>query len=556
MDSEDSDSDVSDDERKDPTLLEDELEQEEEDNNLFEENLEAEAWSSVSQKEAVLAGKGQSDHTNRSTKVLVSMGDSTTSNGHFDRIGTDYVEHINRQNARLVYSHVARAVARGASAQEALRTAASLPFDMVMDDDKMTAKERRQTTQVETRPQRLFDIAVEERGLTHAMEEQGMKFTRGKRVKSKRAAKERTFAVPRGISVADFSTLYGRLSSLASKKDFFVIAIPSAPADVDGDYRTMVIRIPPVIPDATGATSARNQVQRFAHAVLAPFHRSHKWLRSTAYHMRLAGVMKPSRGTEQSYWGYSAPSACEAATRATAWGVDEGNYVDNHPSKHHSLRIPTFVHHEYVAEGEICLAEHLKQTIMAQHKHSEEMVSSGFWPGPCNEVFGNGIEALGEASSSALLLLFAAASPDHAKAFLRSVPKSVRLGGKQSLAIHTTEAFYGTGSFLAEAEAYLAKVQSEDDDFGETAASPGALLQESASSCIEEHCSWAMPKLAQGIRSTLKAEQSRCRERLDTMKACFIKGTAAAARHEQNDLASRGRINKNEIRMLPLLLSN
>jgi hypothetical protein len=588
------------DDRDDTEVLLEELEREEEDDELLQEGLEVEASRMLFHVEVGMGGKGQSS---TSTKSVVSTRDIVSaSNGTFtfDRLGDDYVRHINKANAQLVYTHiarslltphhslvnarhpflivftthsllaatqsstltvhssiVARSIAKGRLVHEALRTAASLPLDMVFDRDEvgghLSNARIRKMSQVETRPKVLFAMAVEERGLTQAMEDQGLKHTRGRKgVKSSGAAKERIFRVPKGITVVDFSGLFSRLRTLASEKaHFFVTAIHSGSVN---DFSTMMIRIPPSTRLDAGSHRL-DRVQRLAGAVVAPFHRSRRVLRSMAFHLRLSGLMKKSRGTEQSYWGYTACSARETAICAVAYGVDEGRLLGDHPSQHRSLRIPTLVHKKYVCEGKICMPQHLRQLTIAQRKHCDAMVSSGPWPGPCANIFADGIETLGEACSSALLLLLAAASPDHAESFLQSVRKPVRLGGKASLAMHTTMAFYSTGPLLAEAELYLAEVESGHPTETQP---PGCLLQQSASSCIEEHCSWALPKLTTGCRKTLERERATPREPLDTMQAVFKSGTPAAARSLLNDLAASTppRIDKSEVCALPLVLSN
>ena len=536
-------------------MLEAELEQEEEENDLFGEYLAAEGW------QAVMGGEGR---PNAPTKSLVSMRDATSaSDGFFEQLGSGYVKHLNRENAKLVYLHVAKSAAKGESVHEALRTAGSLSLDMMLDKDDVgtnvsNARQHR-AMQVETRPRFLFDLAVEERGLTQAMVDQGLKHTSGKRVRTRGAAKERVYSVPRGLTLLKFEELYIRLLDLAPHmRDFSVSAVRGAPLD-HPDFATMVIRIPPVT-SASSATAARSSVRikRLVHAVVAPFYDSRAVLRSTAFHLRLAGLMKPSRGTEQSYWGYSGSSARERALCAVAYGVNEDRFVGDHPFPHPSLRIPTLVHANFVSSGEITLADRLQQLVVAQHKHLGELVSSGPWSGPCTDMFGNGIESLGEACSSALLLLLAEASPEHAKSFLDTVRKPVRLGGKQSLAMHPTMAFYSTGPFLAEAESYLEQAlkggnQGKDQD---EARPPGALLQEAASDCIKEHWEWAKTGFKESVRTLLEKERGSTPEPLDTMQACFVHGTPAAARDALNDLAARGRINKTEVCTLAPLPSN
>ena len=549
-------------------------------------------------------GKGGKGQSSTKIKTVVSMRDiasASASSGTitFDRLGDDYVRHINRANAQLVYTHIARSlptphhslvnarhsfltvftthslyaatqsstltvhfsivprsVAKGGLVHEALRTAATLPLEMVFDRDEvgghLSNARIRKMSQVETRPQVLFAMAVEERGLTKAMEDQGLKHTQGrKRVKSSGAAKERIFRVPKGLTVVNFSLLFSRLRNLASKKEFFVTAIHSGSVN---NFSTMIIRIPPST-RLDARSNRQERVERLAGAVVAPFHGSRRVLRSMAFHLHLSGLMKQSRGTEQSYWGYTACSAREMAICAVAYGVDEGRLLGDHPSQHLSLRIPTLVHKKYVCEGEICMPQHLRQLTIAQRKHCDALVSSGPWPGPCANIFADGIETLGEACSSALLLLLAAASPDHAESFLQSVRKPVRLGGGDSLAIHTTLAFYSTGPLLAEAERYLEECLSGRPPETQP---PGYLLQQSASSCIKEHCLWALPKLTTGCRETLEKERATPREPLDTMQAVFKSGTPAAARSLLNDLAASTppRIDKTEVCALPLVLSN
>lgn len=551
--SEDSSSESSDDTFDDPTVDEAELEQEEEENDLFEEYLAAEGW------QAVMGGEGR---VNAPTKNLVSMRDAASaSDGFFEQLGSGYVKHLNRENAKLVYSHVAKAAAKGESVHEALRTAGSLSLDMMLDKDDVSTNvsnaRRQRAMQVETRPRFLFDLAVEERGLTQAMVDQGLKRTSGKRVRIRGAAKERVYSVPRGLTLLKFEELYTPLLALADKNDFSVSAVRGAPLD-DPDFATMLIRIPPVT-SASSATAATARIKRLVHAVVAPFYDSRAVLRSTAFHLRLAGLMKPSRGTEQSYWGYSSSSARERALCAVAYGVNEDRFVGDHPFPHPSLRIPTLVHANYVSSGEITLADRLQQLVVAQHKHLGELVSSGPWSGACADIFGNGIESLGEACSSALLLLLAEASPEHARSFLDTVRKPVRLGGKQSLAMHPTMAFYSTGPFLAEAESYLEQVlkdgnQGKDQD--EARPPPGVLLQEAASDCITKHWEWAKTGFEESSRTLLEKERASTREPLDTMQACFVHGTPAAARDALNDLAARGRINKTEVCTLAPLPSN
>jgi hypothetical protein len=539
-----SSSEASDDSREDPTLLQEELEQEEEENEIFEEHLAAEAWKAMTDGEAPTK-----------TKIVSTRDALSASGGVFEQFGSDYVEHLNRENAKRVYAHVAKSAAKGASVQEALRTAGSLPLDMMLDKDdvgtnEFNARRQRLLMQVETRPRFLFDLAVEERGLTQAMVDQGLKHTRGRRVRTRRAGRERVYSVPQGLTLFEFSTLYQKLLALAGNKDFSVSAIPGAP--VDG-FTTMAIRIPPFT-SVCSATAGTDCVQGLVQAVVAPFYHSRAVLRSTAFHLRLAGLMMPSRGTEQSYWGYTGNGGCEKALCAVAYGVDEGRILGNHPTQHPSLRVPTLVHTKFVRDdSETTLADRLEQLVVARHKHCEGKVSSGPWSGPCAHIFGDGIESLGEANSTALVLLLAKASPDHAKSFLDTVRKPVRLGGEQSLAIHSTMALYSTGPFLAEAKLYLEQVLKG----GYKGDPPGVLMQQAASKCIKQHCAWALPKLKKECRSLLEKERSTAREPLDTMHdLVFVHGTPAAARDTLNDLAARGRINKQEVCTLSLLLLN
>ena len=216
------------------------------------------------------------------------------------------------------------------------------------------------------------------------------------------------------------------------------------------------------------------------------------------------------------------------------------------------------------------LGKWLKQLTIAQHKHAESVVLHGPWAGLGTlEAFGNGIETLGQQSSTSLMLLIALASPKHAIEFLRSVAPSVRLGarhrsreqyqGRASLSIHTTMALYSSGPLLTEAREYVRQLteagqgclRSELAHVLPGGESPGSCLESDVGERAEQRSTSTMQKLPQACRERLEAQMAQPPEALSSMGAVFTAGSAAAARDVLNALAADSRIDKTEIYHLP-----
>lgn len=461
----------------------------------------------------------------------------------------DDIREVNEENAQLAQKKFERLLKSGSTSASAKAAVARMPLELEITPDDLEVTNqaeftkggvpkalklasRRRAAQIEVRPRVLLA------GLA----------------KGKKACvtADQVQRIPRGLSINRHEELRERLAVLGRGLCMSTIKVTSGAAD---NFTTLTVRIAPHDPAPVPRPSVPPRLSVLS-AVIAPLHDARQHLRHVAFHLRVAKLQVPSRETEQSFWGHSGNHAREGAIKALAFGPHRGKHVSD--IEHHTLRVPTLVHSEYLEHGEHRLGGSLSQLVLAQHKHIDDMVLHGPWAGMAvRDAFGAGLEMLGQQCSSAFLLLVARASLDHAAQFLDSVAPSVRLrsvppdgdvAGKGSIAIHTTEAFYSSGPLLSEARQYLREVKS---NAAHTASPPGAQLASAIAGPAASRHSALVGSLPAEAQELIKHELEHVPQPLLSMGACLVSGTAAGARERLNALASDGRIQRVEVHHLP-----
>lgn len=465
--------------------------------------------------------------------------------------GEQSVSTADKGNASMVVAHFKKSIKSGSTPRQALQSASSLQLELQVTPEDLeiagvakfdgrgypiaTRKMIQRFSQVQVRAAALLKMGQRLKGNTKSWRQTRTNDRQNRRI-----------ALPRGLSIPEMSLLAQKLAAL-SNGEFSVIIAGGGPND---NFRTLTLRIPPTIPPTSRTKKHGRPESEMLNAIMDPYLQNSGTLRQLVFHLHLSGMMAASRETLQSFWGYTANGARECCIKSVAYGVHEADerYVDN--IKHKSLRVPTLADSHYVASGSIVMASYLSQMCVAQHKHAQAKVARGPWArSSVSDVFSLGIEAAGEESSTSLLRLVALASPQHAQRFLNSVRKPVRLGGTRSLAIHTTQALYGSGPLLYEAQQHCDALKTPGHA---PQLPPGRRLYDAVTLGSEKRHQAAMQLLPRDCRAALDAERHGERNDLSSMAACFNAPTAEKARQDLNALAANHRIDRSEVCKLSL----
>ena len=177
----------------------------------------------------------------------------------------------------------------------------------------------------------------------------------------------------------------------------------------------------------------------------------------------------------------------------------------------------------------------------------------------------DGLEALGEATGSALTLVLLAAHRPSAELMLRGVPKCVRLGGEQSIALQTTLAYYTSDGLLTEAreaveqcsqeigslEAVLGAATVVCEQHSPVARTPAsaalASLPTSSTAAVLRAGLGVLPAAAQTVARQASDPQLTVRHSPSDMPAVFNSSSACTARLCFNRLVADGRVDKQEV---------